>query len=64
MDKNSYEICYNLLLTQLTLGKVEACLALLPRAIELAGSNPPAIARAGSIGCRRGARFSGSCMPC
>jgi Flp pilus assembly protein TadD len=47
MDKNSYEICYNLLLTQLTLGKAEACLALLPRAIELAGANPSAIARAG-----------------
>ena len=47
MDKNSYEICYNLLLTQLTLGKVEACLSLLPRAIELAGGNPPAIAGAG-----------------
>jgi tetratricopeptide (TPR) repeat protein len=48
MDKNSYEICYNLLLTQLTLGKVELCLTLLPRAIELAAANPPAIARADS----------------
>ncbi len=37
-DKDCYEIAYNLLLTQLTLGKVEACLALLPRAIELAGT--------------------------
>jgi tetratricopeptide (TPR) repeat protein len=34
MDQASYEICYNLLLTQLTLGKVDACLALLPAAIE------------------------------
>jgi Flp pilus assembly protein TadD len=42
MDKNSYEICYNLLLTQLTLGKVEACLALLPRGVELAASRPSA----------------------
>jgi Flp pilus assembly protein TadD len=38
MDRNSYAICYNLLLVQLTLGKVEACLLLLPRATELAGS--------------------------
>ena len=30
MDKTSYEICYNLLLTQLTLGKVKDCLNLLP----------------------------------
>ena len=35
-DKSSYETCYNLLLTQLTLGKVDACLTLLPQAIELA----------------------------
>ena len=30
MDPQSYEICYNLLLTRLTLGKVEDCLALIP----------------------------------
>ncbi len=41
MDKDSYEIAYNLLLTQLTLGKAEACVALLPRAIELAGKAVP-----------------------
>jgi Flp pilus assembly protein TadD len=35
-DKTSYEIAYNLLLTQLTLGKVEACLELLSQAVELA----------------------------
>ena len=35
MDASSYAICYNLLLTQLTLGKVEPCLELIPRAIEL-----------------------------
>ena len=34
-DKSSYETCYNLLLTQLTLGKVDECLTLLPQAIEL-----------------------------
>jgi Flp pilus assembly protein TadD len=39
LDSNSYEICYNLLLTQLTLGKVEECLTLLPRASELAAQN-------------------------
>jgi len=48
MDRNSYEICYNLLLTQLTLGKVEACLALLPGAIDLAAANPPALVKAGN----------------
>ncbi len=36
VDKNSYEICYNLLLTQLTLGRMEECLELLPQAIDLA----------------------------
>ncbi len=36
VDKTSYEICYNLLLTQLTLGRVEECLELLPQAIDLA----------------------------
>lgn len=35
MDSQSYEIGYNLLLTRLTLGKVEDCLALLPAALEL-----------------------------
>lgn len=35
MDPQSYEICYNLLLTRLTLGKVEDCLALIPTALEL-----------------------------
>jgi Flp pilus assembly protein TadD len=38
VDKTSYEVCYNLLLTQLTLGRVEECLDLLPQAIELASS--------------------------
>jgi tetratricopeptide (TPR) repeat protein len=37
MERGSYEACYNLLLTRLTLGKVDDCLALLPQAIELAG---------------------------
>ena len=35
MDGSCYEIGYNLLLTQLMLGKVEECLELIPRAIEL-----------------------------
>jgi Flp pilus assembly protein TadD len=35
MDPTCYETCYNLLLTQLTLGKVGECFALIPRAIEL-----------------------------
>jgi Flp pilus assembly protein TadD len=35
MDSSSYEICHNLLLTRLTLGKVEDSLALIPNAIEL-----------------------------
>ncbi|HTU22727.1 MAG TPA: tetratricopeptide repeat protein [Gemmataceae bacterium] len=35
MDPRSYEICYNLLLTRLTMGKVEDCLALIPTALEL-----------------------------
>ncbi len=35
MEPNSYEVCHNLLLTRLTLGKVEDCLALIPKAIEL-----------------------------
>src|SRR5207248_2708503 len=36
MGPNSYEICYNLLLTRLTLGKARECLDLIPRALELA----------------------------
>ncbi len=35
MDPGSYEIAYNLLLTQLTLGKVDACLELIPKTISL-----------------------------
>ncbi|HEY7327314.1 MAG TPA: tetratricopeptide repeat protein [Gemmataceae bacterium] len=35
IDPQSYEICYNLLLTRLTLGKIEDCQALIPKAIEL-----------------------------
>jgi Flp pilus assembly protein TadD len=35
MDPTSYEVCHNLLLTRLTLGKVEDCLALIPNAIDL-----------------------------
>src|SRR5262249_5488783 len=35
MDANSYETCYNLLLTRLTLGKVDDAYSLLPRALEL-----------------------------
>jgi Flp pilus assembly protein TadD len=35
-DKASYETCYNLLLTRLTLGKAGDCLELLPQAVELA----------------------------
>ncbi len=40
MDPGSYEICHNLLLTRLTLGKVEDCLALIPNAIELLAHRP------------------------
>ncbi|HTU89216.1 MAG TPA: tetratricopeptide repeat protein [Gemmataceae bacterium] len=40
MDPQSYEICYNLLLTRLTLGKVEDCLSLLPTVLELAAHRP------------------------
>lgn len=35
MDPSSYEIAYNLLLTQLTLGKIDACLELLPKTLGL-----------------------------
>src|SRR5258707_6747213 len=41
VDKTSYEICYNLLLTQLTLGRMDECLELLPRAIDLASPASP-----------------------
>jgi tetratricopeptide (TPR) repeat protein len=40
MDLQSYEICYNLLLTRLTLGKVEECLELIPTALELVSRRP------------------------
>jgi tetratricopeptide (TPR) repeat protein len=36
LDQASYPICHNLLLTQLTLGEVEAAATLLPWAVELA----------------------------
>jgi tetratricopeptide (TPR) repeat protein len=42
MDPNSYEVCHNLLLTRLTLGKVEDCLSLIPKAIELVERRAPA----------------------
>lgn len=35
LDPTCYEVCYNLLLTRLTLGQVDACLELLPRAVAL-----------------------------
>jgi tetratricopeptide (TPR) repeat protein len=41
MDPQSYEICYNLLLTRLTLGKIEECLALIPTALELVSRRLP-----------------------
>jgi tetratricopeptide (TPR) repeat protein len=41
MDQSSYEVCYNLLLTQLTLGKLEECAKLIPQAFELLGRRPP-----------------------
>jgi tetratricopeptide (TPR) repeat protein len=40
MDLQSYEICYNLLLTRLTLGRIEDCLALIPAALELVSRRP------------------------
>src|SRR5262249_4222046 len=39
LDPSSYEICFNLLLTQMTLGKVAEAADLLPAAIELTGNN-------------------------
>jgi tetratricopeptide (TPR) repeat protein len=41
LDPTSYEACYNLLLTWLTLGNVDACFGLCGRAIELAGRASP-----------------------
>ncbi len=35
MDPASYEVCYNLLLTRLTLGKIDECLELIPKALGL-----------------------------
>lgn len=40
MDPHSYEIGYNLLLTRLTLGKVEDSLALVPAVLELVSRRP------------------------
>ncbi|MFO0878317.1 MAG: tetratricopeptide repeat protein [Gemmataceae bacterium] len=42
MDATSFEIAYNLLLTRLTLGQVDACLELIPRAIGLLEGKPGA----------------------
>jgi tetratricopeptide (TPR) repeat protein len=45
LDKTSYEICYNLMLTELTLGNLEACLGLIPTAVDLVmkrGGDSPA----------------------
>jgi Flp pilus assembly protein TadD len=45
MDKSSYEICYNLILTQLTLGKLDVCVGLIPAAVDLVvkrGGDSPA----------------------
>jgi tetratricopeptide (TPR) repeat protein len=41
MDAQSYEIVYNLLLTRLTLGKIEDCLALIPSALKLTSNRDP-----------------------
>jgi Flp pilus assembly protein TadD len=43
MDRTSYEICYNLLLTQLTLGKTDDCTELIPQALELLERAPPTL---------------------
>ncbi len=40
MDQQSYECCYNLLLTRLTIGKIEECLTLMPAALQLASLRP------------------------
>jgi tetratricopeptide (TPR) repeat protein len=42
MDPTSYETCYNLLLTRLTLGKLDGCLELVPKAAALLDSRPVA----------------------
>jgi Flp pilus assembly protein TadD len=34
-DPSSYEVCYNLLMTRLSLAQAEACAALIPKALEL-----------------------------
>jgi Flp pilus assembly protein TadD len=41
MDPRSYEICYNLLLTRITLGKIEESLDLIPTALELVSLRSP-----------------------
>ena len=73
MDKSSYEICYNLLLTQLTLGKVDECLELLPQAIELTSGAGNArqeerrflvVLQALLQVCAEGQRRSSSPIPC
>src|SRR5262249_20527630 len=46
MDNTSYEACYNLILLRLTANKFEACAELLPRAVELLDTQPPAGAQA------------------
>lgn len=45
LDKTCYEICFNLLLTQLTLGKIDACATLVAQARQLAGAQGPDEAR-------------------
>ncbi len=45
MDPSSYVVCYNLLLTQLTLGKLEPCLELIPKAVELLAKKPEGVAK-------------------
>ena len=40
LDPNSFETCYNLLLTRLTLGKVEDSYNLIPKALELVANMP------------------------
>ena len=42
LDPGGYEICYNLLLTRLTLGRVEDSYNLIPRALELVPGASPA----------------------
>jgi tetratricopeptide (TPR) repeat protein len=47
MDETSYVTCYNLLLTRLTLGKVEDAFNQLPRALELVAQMPASAALSG-----------------